>query len=491
MFHRRGWRDRPEVIVFAGARIGNVKGRPVILRTIEFFSGIGGFAAAVSGTNLKIVTAFDQSPQARATYRLNFPRHPISARNLEHITKEEICELKSDFWWLSPPCQPYTVRGNRKDADDPRAASLKKLTVVLKELREDELPTYVALENVEGFVSSRMREWLIDILESRGFESREFFLCPTRFGVPMRRPRYYLLASRKGLRDITWPEGSFFRPLKDYLEYWEPERVPPDLLLSPAIVEKFGRGFHIIDPENEGAYATCFTSAYGHFYMRSGSYLKTPKGVRFFSPTEIMRLLGFPDSFSFPSSLSMRHRWRLLGNSLSVTVVRHLLECVPQVEFLGAYPLMIISGGQTGADRAALDFALANGIPHGGWVPRGRRAEDGPLDMIYHVWETEVSSYSVRTEKNVLEADGTLIISHGPLTGGSSYTRAVALGYGKPWLHIDLSAVPSVSSEAEKILRWMKDNNVYVLNVAGPRASTDPLIYDSVLQLLRTTFRRD
>ncbi|RLB35173.1 MAG: hypothetical protein DRH20_11280, partial [Deltaproteobacteria bacterium] len=97
-------------------------------------------------------------------------------------------------------------------------------------------------------------------------------------------------------------------------------------------------------------------------------------------------------------------------------------------------PHKIISGGQTGADRAALDFALDAGIPHGGWVPRGRLAEDGPLPARYAVQEIDRRSYAARTEKNVLEADGTLILSHGKLTGGSALTRRLAKRHERPWL---------------------------------------------------------
>src|SRR3954470_16119485 len=86
----------------------------------------------------------------------------------------------------------------------------------------------------------------------------------------------------------------------------------------------------------------------------------------------------------------------------------------------------IISGGQTGADRAALDAALALGIPHGGWVPKGRWAEDGPLDPRYTVQETPTAVVSVRTAWNVRDSDATLIISHSKLSGGSALTRRLA-----------------------------------------------------------------
>jgi hypothetical protein len=151
----------------------------------------------------------------------------------------------------------------------------------------------------------------------------------------------------------------------------------------------------------------------------------------------------------------------------------------------------IISGGQTGADRAALDVAMAHGIPHGGWIPKGRKTEKGPLPAKYQLKEMPTNSYPERTEKNVIDSDGTLIISHGNLTGGSDYTREMAQKHNKPWIHVDASKY-SVDAAVEVIRAWLGGNNIRVLNVAGPRASKDPKIYgttDTLLtRLIRTFF---
>jgi len=145
----------------------------------------------------------------------------------------------------------------------------------------------------------------------------------------------------------------------------------------------------------------------------------------------------------------------------------------------------IISGGQTGADRAALDFAIANHIAHGGWIPRGRRTEDGALPSSYGLTETVSSHYAVRTEQNILAADGTLIVSFGPLSNGSLLTKRLAQRHGKPCLCVDCDHEP-LEWAAELIRSWLKDNAIGVLNVAGPRASKEPRIYDAVLQLLQS-----
>jgi len=95
----------------------------------------------------------------------------------------------------------------------------------------------------------------------------------------------------------------------------------------------------------------------------------------------------------------------------------------------------IISGGQTGADQAALDIAIKLGIPYGGWLPRGRKTEKGPLPDKYLLQELPDNSYSKRTEKNVIDSDGTLIMSHGKLTGGSELTRKIAENNDRHYLH--------------------------------------------------------
>ncbi len=150
----------------------------------------------------------------------------------------------------------------------------------------------------------------------------------------------------------------------------------------------------------------------------------------------------------------------------------------------------IISGGQTGADRAALDVAIKLGIPHGGWIPKGRKTETGALDAKYKLTEMETPDYNKRTEQNVKDSDGTLIISHGKLTGGSDYTREMALLHHRPWLHIDLNKTNAFQA-AEKIKSWLTENEIEVLNVAGSRASKDPAIYQATVDIIETVFYLD
>jgi len=144
----------------------------------------------------------------------------------------------------------------------------------------------------------------------------------------------------------------------------------------------------------------------------------------------------------------------------------------------------IISGGQTGVDRAALDAAIRMGIPHGGWIPKGRLTEEGPLPDTYHLDEMKTDSYPERTEKNVEVSDGTLIISRGALTGGTEYTRKMVLKHGKQMLHIDLSLHASPLDAASLVSSWVEMQRIEILNVAGPRASKDPNIYVEALGIL-------
>ena len=148
----------------------------------------------------------------------------------------------------------------------------------------------------------------------------------------------------------------------------------------------------------------------------------------------------------------------------------------------------IISGGQTGAGRAALDFAIKHNIPHGGWVPKGRQAEDGRIPDIYQLQEMPTDSHRARTEQNVIDSDGTVIITHGKLTGksGSAYTAQMARKYGCPWLHLDLAKL-SIEQAVRVLRSWIGENKIEVLNVAGPRHSNDQAIYDTTRQVLEAT----
>lgn len=143
----------------------------------------------------------------------------------------------------------------------------------------------------------------------------------------------------------------------------------------------------------------------------------------------------------------------------------------------------IVSGGQTGADRAALDWAIAHGIDHGGWCPKGRRAEDGPLAPRYVLRETESSDYLERTRRNVEDSDGTLILNLGPIQGGTLSTQRFVDELGKPGYSVRLE--PELDDvTVTEVLAWMERHAIATLNMAGPRESERPGIHAKTIRFL-------
>ena len=153
-------------------------------------------------------------------------------------------------------------------------------------------------------------------------------------------------------------------------------------------------------------------------------------------------------------------------------------------------PMKIISGGQTGADRAALDAAMESDVATGGWVPKGRKAEDGPIaDTYSNLTETDSAHYETRTRFNVRDSDATLILTHGELHGGSRFTRDEAESQGKPYQHVDLNHY-TIDEAVELIRDWLEGLDGTTLNVAGPRESSDPKIYKATKEIVRGILKR-
>ncbi|MBN1338705.1 MAG: putative molybdenum carrier protein [Bacteroidales bacterium] len=142
----------------------------------------------------------------------------------------------------------------------------------------------------------------------------------------------------------------------------------------------------------------------------------------------------------------------------------------------------IISGGQTGVDRAALDFALRNGIICGGWCPRGRKAEDGTIPEKYPLNETASDKYPPRTEANIKESDGTLILMAAKMDSGTLLTVKLCKKHEKPYF---LQHIP-VSGNTGELEEWLISKGIATLNIAGPRESFDPGIYGLALDYLET-----
>jgi hypothetical protein len=142
---------------------------------------------------------------------------------------------------------------------------------------------------------------------------------------------------------------------------------------------------------------------------------------------------------------------------------------------------MIVSGGQTGVDRAALDVALQLAIPCGGWCPKGRKAEDGRIPLRYPLKETPSDEYPQRTEWNVRDSDATLILTRDRPTEGTAFTLEVAARLRKPCFVVDLTG----PCDPAAVRAWAQQHHVKVLNVAGPRESRHPGGYQKAVDFLR------
>jgi hypothetical protein len=146
----------------------------------------------------------------------------------------------------------------------------------------------------------------------------------------------------------------------------------------------------------------------------------------------------------------------------------------------------IVSGGQTGVDRAALDVAIFFEIEHGGWCPLGRRAEDGRIPVIYQLKQTRSKQYTARTEKNVIDSDGTCILYRHKTTGGTELTRKLAIRHNRPLICIDLDVAKE--KEQKELGDWLKTFGIQVINIAGPRESTCPGIRKQTERFLLQVF---
>jgi DNA (cytosine-5)-methyltransferase 1 len=289
-------------------------------RVLELFCGIGGCAAAV-GDRGEIVAAIDQNRRALGAYAANFT-HPTYPLVIESIQERMWQAWDADVWWMSPPCQPFTRRGRHGDLDDPRTRGFAAIFARVAVLR----PRVVALENVPGFAGSRAHQLARDVLDQAGYTTRETTLCPTELGLPNRRTRFYLLASRTPLPD--WPPRQ--GPPVTLADILDPAPAG-ELWCDPVLERRYAGALSVVDAADPSACTACFTSAYGRSIVRSGSYLRTSSGLRRFSPAEILRLLDFPHAYRLPPDVPPASAWPLVGNSVSVRAVAWLLQGVLSV----------------------------------------------------------------------------------------------------------------------------------------------------------------
>lgn len=256
---------------------------------------------------------------------------------------------------MSPPCQPFTRVGNKKDVDDRRADPFVHICQILPELN---CIDWILMENVKGFDTSRARDMFVKALHQSGFHYQEFLLSPTQFGIPNSRHRYYCLARRsKGfdlssdiiLTSLPSIDTIQMQKISQFISTSNEESVSP---ISEKVLQKYFPILDITHPDSVNS--MCFTKAYTHYAEGTGSVfcplgedsfdeccsqlkllldekqsmdlLKTLQ-LRYFTPNEVARLMCFPvNEFSFPEKISYKSRYRLLGNSVNVLVVSELIK---------------------------------------------------------------------------------------------------------------------------------------------------------------------
>ncbi|XP_012057662.1 PREDICTED: tRNA (cytosine(38)-C(5))-methyltransferase [Atta cephalotes] len=349
------------------------------MKALELYSGIGGmhYALHESGIAAKVVAAIDINPVANDVYHHNFSETVLMNRNIQSINAQELNKLNVDIMFMSPPCQPFTRLGLKKDALDNRSCSLQHILNLLPELKN---LRYILFENVKGFEVSQMRDRLVECIKNCGYAYRELILSPCQFGVPNSRHRYYLLAKRNNLKfcfkqsllgnnlfpelfellpkskhsvlaekegKINQKSGRLCYTLNNILEHIEDSKylVPSKLLQKRAWV------LDIRTSESNGS--CCFTKGYSYYAEGTGSVycpftdeiikskyneianyendsnkqmqILSDLKLRFFSPKEICRLMCFPEDFHFPEHTTDRQKYRLLGNSINIHVVSRLI----------------------------------------------------------------------------------------------------------------------------------------------------------------------
>jgi DNA (cytosine-5)-methyltransferase 1 len=292
---------------------------------LELFCGIGGFAAVcdgLSGPDIGQITAVDIDRTALEVHAHNFPQR---RRMVAELASFDAQRVDADFWWLSPPCLPFTRKGVQRDLADRRNQALLHLIGQIGV--SSSKPIALAIENVPPFALSQTATWVVEHLQQAGFETAWEIRCPSELGWPMRRKRAYLLASRLGLHALPPAD---FRPTRLAALLDGPpacDGLAAELQVPAAWRERFADAIDIVEAADPAALAACFTSSYGRSPVRSGSYLRGSDGsVRLFTPAEIVRCLGFADSFRWPTGISLRRQWDLAGNSLSLPVVRWVLQ---------------------------------------------------------------------------------------------------------------------------------------------------------------------
>jgi len=341
------------------------------IRVCEFYCGVGVMHAALTrcartpARAFDVVGAFDINPNACDAYEKNWGARP-SQKSLVSVPMKTLEKLEADAWVMSPPCQPFTRQGLKKDVDDGRAESFMRLVDEMAKMDAARRPKYVFVENVVGFETSKMREILVGALGEMAFHTQEFILSPSMFGVPYSRPRYFMCArSTQPFADAvdeirrSPPRGALSHK-REWIPGYEETRDanvdvaplsrfmdPDDASLWNAHAvkqEDVNRAMGSIDIVTaEDVTCNCFTKSYFKYVKGTGSVVanravdkstwggqmrveKDGVRLRYFTVKEVTRLHSLPDDFAWPDNLTLRQRYTLLGNSMSVACVAPLFD---------------------------------------------------------------------------------------------------------------------------------------------------------------------
>lgn len=307
------------------------------------------------------------------------------------------------MWLLSPPCQPHTRQGMKRDCEDTRSDGLLHLISLLKNIKRT--PDYILLENVEGFETSQSREMLLEVLEKLKYSVQEFILSPNQFQIPNQRDRYFLIARKIPFPipptdiprlgpcyrvipfhptcvNISYKNGTAEMGTKESHELWSSLNsnckslndfldssmdIGTDLtpyLVKQSVLQKSGPHLDIVTPDDK--YSCCFTKAYRKYHRGTGSLLQTSipyqlppvardfdnlvsLKLRYFTGTEMKRLHGFPEDFGFPDDMPETQRVKLVGNiSLYSEAFRSLIsefecDCCRSIARISSEVLQFVS----------------------------------------------------------------------------------------------------------------------------------------------------
>jgi tRNA (cytosine38-C5)-methyltransferase len=337
------------------------------LHIFEFFSGIGGMRCSLPD-KLKVatITAFDVSDTPNNVYSENFESGVDTVDgyrgSLRRILVDglKVCDVdgQADVWTMSPPCQPFTEtrNANRLDDKDNRSKGFFHLMFLLICMKKR--PRYIVLENVKGFIGSKVLKIWKRVLVWCGYSFRQYLLSPiTSLGIPNHRNRYYMIIEHgerfrqemnsNKIHTSLGVDVKDVVSISNYISTNISFNIDKELYIDKAILDKpwASKRLSIVGDYDKTSF--CFTKSYGHTNDKSAGsyYLENAQGplsdptfidrnelgllfrrIRLFLPRELLKLFGFPETFKFPESMSKRQQYSCIGKSINVSVVRQVMK---------------------------------------------------------------------------------------------------------------------------------------------------------------------